>query len=95
MTNNISRILSYYSSSPILSLDNTGLQRNGLVGGYFFDEKTIGRKITEITAGVLSDNNSKGVHVVNCGTPTPMFNYYDLTEAGLSPKLCPSNSVFI
>lgn len=94
LTNNISRILSYYSSSPILSLDNTGLQRNGLVGGYFFDEKTIGRKITEITAGVLSDNNSKGIHVVNCGTPTPMFNYYDLTEAGLSPKLCPSNSVF-
>lgn len=33
LTNNISRILSYYSTSPIFSLDNTGLQRNGLVGG--------------------------------------------------------------
>lgn len=59
------------------------------------DEKTIGRNITEITAGVLADNNVKGVHMVNCGTPAPMFNYYDLTEAGLSPKLCPPNSVFI
>ena len=94
LTNNISRILSYYSSSPIFSLDNTGLQRNGMIGGYFLDEKTIGRNITEITAGVLADNNVKGVHMVNCGTPAPMFNYYDLTEAGLSPKLCPPNSVF-
>ena len=43
LTNNISRILSYYYSSPIFSLDKTGLQRNGLVVVYFFDEKTVGR----------------------------------------------------
>ena len=42
------------AASPIFSLDNTGLQRNGLVGGYFFDEKTVGRKVVEITNGVLS-----------------------------------------
>lgn len=94
LTNNISRILSYYSSSPIFSLDNTGLQRNGLVGGYFFDEKTVGRKVVEITNGVLSGVNEKGVRIVDCGVPTPMFNYYDLMEAGLSPGLCPPNSVF-
>ena len=94
LTNNISRILSYYSSSPIFSLDNTGLQRNGLVGGYFFDEKTVGRKVVEITNGVLSGVNEKGARIVDCGMPTPMFNYYDLMEAGLSPGLCPPNSVF-
>ena len=94
LTNNISRILSYYSSSPIFSLDNTGLQRNGLVGGYFFDEKTVGRKVVEITNGVLSGVNEKGARIVDCGVPTPMFNYYDLMEAGLSPGLCPPNSVF-
>lgn len=94
LTNNISRILSYYSSSPIFSLDNTGLQRNGLVGGYFFDEKTVGRKVVEIANGVLSGVNEKGTRIVDCGMPTPMFNYYDLMEAGLSPGLCPPNSVF-
>lgn len=94
LTNNISRILSYYSTSPIFSLDNTGLQRNGLVGGYFFDEKTVGRKATEIVGNVLSGENRQGVQIVDCGTPIPMFNYHDLVEAGLSPKLCPPNSVF-
>lgn len=94
LTNNISRILSYYSSSPIFSLDNTGLQRNGLVGGYFFDEKTIGRKVTDIVNNVLSGEYGKGVRILDCGTPIPMFNYYDLVEAGLSLKLCPPHSKF-
>ncbi|WP_294611297.1 ATP-binding protein [uncultured Bacteroides sp.] len=94
LTNNISRILSYYSSSPIFSLDNTGLQRNGLVGGYFIDEKTVGRKIIEIVNNVLSGGYGKGVQILSSGTPIPMFNYQDLVEAGLSPKLCPSNTVF-
>lgn len=95
LTNNISRILSSYSASPIFSLDNTGLQRNGLVGGYFFDEKTIGRKVSEVTGYLLSSGkNEKGVRMVDCGSPIPMFNYQDLVEAGLSPKLCPPNSVF-
>lgn len=94
LTNNISRILSYYSSSPIFSLDNTGLQRNGLVGGYFIDEKTVGRRIIEIVNNVLSGGYGKGVQILSSGTPVPMFNYQDLVEAGLSPKLCPSNTVF-
>ena len=76
LTNNISRILSYYSSSPIFSLDNTGLQRNGLVGGYVFDEKTVGRKVVEITNGVLSGVNAKGARIVDCGVPTPMFTLW-------------------
>lgn len=94
LTNNISRILSSYSASPIFSLDNTGLQRNGLVGGYFFDEKTIGKKIIELVRGALDGENAKGVRVHTCGIPTAMFNYQDLIEAGLSPELCPPNSVF-
>lgn len=94
LTNNISRILSTYSASPIFSLDNTGLQRNGLVGGYFFDEKTIGKKISEIVSRVLSAKPEKGVSMHTCGAPTPMFNYQDLVEAGLSPALCPPESVF-
>lgn len=50
--------------------------------------------MVEITNGVLSGVNEKGARIVDCGVPTPMFNYYDLMEAGLSPGLCPPNSVF-
>ena len=58
-------------------------------------KKLLEEKVVEITNGVLSGVNEKGARIVDCGVPTPMFNYYDLMEAGLSPGLCPPNSVFL
>lgn len=94
LSNNIARILNYYSPSPIFSLNDIELQWSGLLGGYFFDEKTIREEIVAITNDVLSGENRKEVRIVSCGTPAPTFNYQDLIKAGLSPELCPPNSVF-
>lgn len=103
LTSNISYLLSNYSQAPIFALHNSAMDINGLVGGYFFDNKLIKNNLLGAVRSELSHTHSDkdlaythayGVKVVQMGEPLPIVNYIDFVNAGLDMSLCPSDTIF-
>ena len=93
ISSNISQILTYFSPNPIFSLDNLGAEENGLVGCYFFPEKELKSHIITAINNAIAGSQQAQIDIRQPGEAVPIFNYKDLTAAGLSPKLCPPNSI--
>lgn len=94
LTSNVSRILSNYSNVPIFTLNNEGLEQNGLVGGCFGTDGKIKEILIPLIKDKLSGRYTKEVQIVDWGVPPPSVNYHDFMESGLSLALCPDNTEF-
>ena len=94
LTSNISRLLSYYSDSPIFTLHNNATEVNGLIGGCFWNDSEIKEHLLPLIKTLLEEPHQQEVKIVTMGTPRPVINYTDYLDAGLSPDLCPANAIF-
>jgi len=87
---NTYRLLSSYISAPIFSLNDIGINENGMIGGYF-------NRISDITStftGTLNDllNKKNYSNIIYPPSPLPIFNYLALDRHQIELSSCPPNS---
>ena len=84
------------TSAPLFSLgmltikDNTG----GTIGGYVYDQDTYNKKIVETIQAILDGKQAAEIPFYEPSNAAPTINYSVLLRKGLSPNLCPSNTIF-
>ena len=94
-TSDISKILFNYTKVPIFTLHDINIrQTNGLVGSCSPTDNIFRQSLTETIKEELSHPHTKGIRLVEMGTPLPIINYPDFVNAGLNLDLCPPNTFF-
>ena len=84
------------TSAPLFSLgmstikDNTG----GTIGGYVYDQDKYNKKIIQVIQSILNGKQAANIPFYEPTDAAPTINYSILLRKGLSPRLCPSNTIF-
>lgn len=90
MESNSFRLLSNYSSAPIFSLYDIGVEQNGLVGGYFVRHPDIISTFRRVLYEALEGKRSEQPVVVQ--PAQPVFNFLAMDRHGIKISSLPSNS---
>lgn len=92
LLNRTYNVLSQYEMPQIFTLSDMGGQR-GLLGGYYSLTKDISRTIAGAGLRILKGERASDLSFVKVPA-SPVLNYEELIRMGLSPELCPPNTVF-
>lgn len=82
------------SSVPIFTLRYAGMDDGGMVGGYMYDEESWTEHLITVLQEVINGRSPRNIPFYYPEKAIPTFNYTTLINKGLSPDLCPSDSVF-
>jgi len=87
---NTFRLLSSYISAPIFSLNDIGINENGMIGGYFNRINDITSTFTRTVNDVIS--GKKYYNIIYPSSAQPVFNYLALDRHHIALSSCPPNS---
>lgn len=84
--------ISSYTSSPIFTLNDMAIDKNGLLGGYFYVASSIHDIVIKTVRSVLK--GTSGGSIVSPDYARPVFDYQVLEKKGISPYNCPPDTFF-
>ena len=84
--------MSSYTSSPIFTLNDMAIDKNGLLGGYFYVASSIHDIVIKTVRSVLK--GTSGGSIVSPDYARPVFDYQVLEKKGISPYNCPPDTFF-
>ncbi len=82
------------STAPMFALHPTELEKSGIVGGYVYDASRYNRQVVATIDAVLNGKEPRDIPFYTPDDPRPMFNYPALLRHEISPRVCPSNTLF-
>lgn len=82
------------SSVPIFTLRNAFMKHGGMIGGYMYDDTDFENKLIKTISEVLTGTQPKDIPFYYPVKAAPTFNYNTLLLKGISPDICPPDSVF-
>lgn len=88
----IYQTISSYTSSPIFTLNDMAIDKNGLLGGYFYVSSSIHDIVIKTVRSVLK--GTFGGSIVSPDHPRPVFDYQVLEKKGFSAADCPPDTFF-
>lgn len=91
-SSDIYQTISSYTSSPIFTLNDMAIDKNGLLGGYFYVSASIHDIVIKTVRSVL--NGTLDGSIVSPDHPRPVFDYQVLEKKGFSPSDCPLDTFF-
>lgn len=91
-SSDIYNTISSYTSSPIFTLNDMAIDKNGLLGGYFYVASDIHDIVIKTVRSVLE--GTPGGAIVSPVRPRPVFDYQVLEKKGISPGSCPPDTFF-
>lgn len=91
-SSDIYQTISSYTSLPIFTLYDMAIDKNGLLGGYFYTSSSIYDIVIKTVRSILEGDVRETV--VSPENPGPVLDYQVLVKKGFSPADCPSNTFF-
>ena len=82
------------STAPMFALHPTELEKSGIVGGYVYDAARYNRQVVATIDAVLGGREPRDIPFYIPDNPGPKFNYPALLRHEISPRVCPSNTLF-
>ncbi|MEG1644758.1 MAG: ATP-binding protein [Alistipes sp.] len=79
---------------PIFTIKYTGMEDSDLMGGYFTDGEIFKNKLSTILSQVLKGTPARKIPFFRTFGACARFKYQELFRNGISPELCPANTVF-
>ncbi|EKU92477.1 ATP-binding protein [Bacteroides oleiciplenus] len=82
------------ASVPLFSLNFIDIAsgKEGMVGGYTYDQKLYIQRLTQIMTEVLGGKQARDIPFYIPSDGAPVINYEILLRKGLSPSRCPANT---
>ena len=91
-----SHLLVSTTSVPLFSLGMMTIKDNagGIIGGYIYDQRAYSQKIIETIQSILNGKQASEIPFYEPSDAAPTINYNVLLRKGMSPYLCPPDTIF-
>ncbi|WP_195532990.1 ATP-binding protein [Bacteroides finegoldii] len=85
------------TTAPIFTLNMADIteENGGMIGGYTFNQKHYNQQLIHIITEILKGRQARHIAPYIPTDGAPIINYKILIRKGLSPYLCPPNTIFI
>lgn len=85
------------TTAPIFTLNMTDIteENGGMIGGYTYDQKRYNQELVHTISAILQGKQARELPFYIPSDGRPIINYATLLRKGLSPSMCPSNTLFL
>lgn len=91
---NAYKTIGSFSTTPIFTLEDIGVDDGFLAGGYFYKSSDLKLKVSEVVTQILNGKEARKIPDQSCGKPYAILNYNTLQLGGISNSLYPDNAIY-
>ena len=85
------------TAAPVFTLNMTDIteENGGMIGGYTYNQKIYNQELVHAISAILEGKQARELSFYMPSDGRPIINYATLLRKGISPSLCPSNTLFL
>lgn len=83
--------------APIFTLNMTDIteENGGMIGGYTYNQKRYSQELVRTISDILQGKQARDLPFYMPSDGAPIINYTTLFRKGLSPSMCPADTLFL